>query len=169
MRSSGRCRSWRNARRCAGRRAVALRRSSSPTLLAGEPLSATSQAQTPVAPSGPRGAARWSKPSSVGGAAAVDGEVGRWLVTLLDVHHGPAAVAGIVERVGRRRALARRDRRLRGLVGHAGMRWLRQLPEDPVDAVADALEVLGVADDACADELRGQCSRLSGGGLRPVV
>ena len=146
----------------AGRRAVAPAALVVADLLAGDAVGDLAGV-APVAPSGPE-APRTVVEAELGRrrAAAVDGEVGRWLVTLLDVHHGPAAALGSSSVWDAWRVLARRDRRLRGLVGHAGMRWLRQLPEDPVDAVADALEVLGVADDARADELRGQCSRLPG-------
>lgn len=58
------------------------------------------------------------------------------------------------------RKLARHDRRLRRLAGPAGMKWLAQLPDRPLEALASALDALGV-DDRVAG-LREHLGRLPG-------
>ena len=59
------------------------------------------------------------------------------------------------------RELGPHDRRLRRLAGPAGMRWLAQLPDRPVEALAASLESLGLDSDR-VDALRGHLGRLPG-------
>jgi uncharacterized protein YbcC (UPF0753/DUF2309 family) len=59
------------------------------------------------------------------------------------------------------RELARHDRRLRRLAGPTGMRWLAQLPDSPVEALAASLDALGVGDDRVG-ALREHLGRLPG-------
>jgi uncharacterized protein YbcC (UPF0753/DUF2309 family) len=59
------------------------------------------------------------------------------------------------------RELAQNDRRLRRLAGPAGMQWLAQLPDDPVEALAASLDALGVGGDR-VDALREHLGRLPG-------
>ncbi len=60
------------------------------------------------------------------------------------------------------RALAPHDRRLRRLAGPAGMQWLAQLPDRPLDALAASLEALEVDADRRIDALREHLGRLPG-------
>jgi uncharacterized protein len=59
------------------------------------------------------------------------------------------------------RELALHDRRLRRLAGPAGMRWLAQLPERPVEALAASLDALAVGGDR-VEALREHLGRLPG-------
>ncbi|HEX2040233.1 MAG TPA: putative inorganic carbon transporter subunit DabA, partial [Acidimicrobiales bacterium] len=59
------------------------------------------------------------------------------------------------------RELAQHDRRLRRLAGPTGMRWLAQLPDDPVEALAASLDSLRVEDDR-VEALREHLGRLPG-------
>ncbi|MGQ0744855.1 MAG: DUF2309 domain-containing protein [Acidimicrobiales bacterium] len=59
------------------------------------------------------------------------------------------------------RELALYDRRLRRLAGPTGISWLARLPDSPVEALAAALDSLGVDGDR-VDALRGHLGRLPG-------
>jgi uncharacterized protein YbcC (UPF0753/DUF2309 family) len=59
------------------------------------------------------------------------------------------------------RDLAPHDRRLRRLAGRAGMQWLEQLPDRPIDALAASLDQLGVDGDR-VEVLREHLGRLPG-------
>ena len=59
------------------------------------------------------------------------------------------------------RELARHDRRLRRLAGPAGMQWLAQVPDRPLDALAASLDALGVDGDR-VEVLREHLGRLPG-------
>jgi uncharacterized protein YbcC (UPF0753/DUF2309 family) len=59
------------------------------------------------------------------------------------------------------RELAQHDRRLRRLAGRAGMQWLEQLPDRPIDALAASLDQLGVDGDR-VEVLREHLGRLPG-------
>src|SRR5688500_5582561 len=60
------------------------------------------------------------------------------------------------------RALAPHDRRLRRLAGPTGMRWLAQLPDSPIEALAASLDALDVDADRRVDALREHLGRLPG-------
>ncbi len=102
--------------------------------------------------------ARWGAAA----VAAVDAEVGRWLVSLLDVHHGPARGVAAHSVWDAFRLLAPRDRRLRRVLGPDARRRLTGLAADPEAAIGAALAALGVPATERVDELRGQCGRLPG-------
>jgi len=59
------------------------------------------------------------------------------------------------------RDLALHDRRLRRLAGPTGMQWLEQLPDRPIEALADSLDELGVDGDR-VEVLREHLGRLPG-------
>jgi uncharacterized protein YbcC (UPF0753/DUF2309 family) len=59
------------------------------------------------------------------------------------------------------RELAPHDRRLRRLASPAGMQWLEQLPDGPIDALAASLDELGVDGDR-VEVLREHLGRLPG-------
>jgi uncharacterized protein YbcC (UPF0753/DUF2309 family) len=59
------------------------------------------------------------------------------------------------------RELAQHDRRFRRLASPAGMQWLRQLPDRPIDALSASLDELGVDGDR-VEVLREHLGRLPG-------
>ena len=91
-------------------------------------------------------------------ATRVDTEVARWCALLVSDHGLPFAPAGASAYATWRR-LVPGDRRLRRIGSTTA---LRGLPEDPADAVLQALDSLGVAPAARTAELRGQLARLPG-------
>ncbi len=95
--------------------------------------------------------------------AAVDAYVADWCAVFVDEAGVPLAMPDRQDGLYRSwRALAGSDRRLRSLVGRAARRWISALPEDPVEALAVALDSMGVAEPDRIDILRRLVVRLPG-------
>ncbi|HVM14627.1 MAG TPA: DUF2309 domain-containing protein [Egibacteraceae bacterium] len=93
---------------------------------------------------------------------AVDELVAAWCGVFVDEAHVPWPMPRREQGFFRAwRELARHDRRLRRLAGPSGMRWLAQLPDRPVEALAASLDALDVDGD-CVDALRLHLGRLPG-------
>jgi len=93
---------------------------------------------------------------------AVNELVAAWCAAFVDEAGVRWAMPGRKEGFFRAwRELTRHDRRLRRLAGPAGMQWLAQLPDHPVEALAASLDSLGV-DGEPVDALREHLGRLPG-------
>ena len=100
--------------------------------------------------------------TGVGTVRAVSQLVAAWCAVFVDEAGVPWAMPGRERGFFRAwRELAQNDRRLRRLAGPAGMQWLAQLPDDPVEALAASLDALGVGGDR-VDALREHLGRLPG-------
>ena len=98
-----------------------------------------------------------------GSARLADELVATWCGAYVDEAGVPWAMPGRDDGFYRAwRQLAPHDRRIRRLAGRQGTKWLAQLPDRPVEALAAALAVLGVDDNDYVDALKNQLGRLPG-------